>query len=125
MPTNKDLKRVVRRRMQKTGESYTSARTNLLKKKQEPLPDEYARLAGMSDEAVKAKTGCAWDRWVVALDMAKASEMTHREIASHSTPLPSSGALRRRKGVLDADPGVCPPLPHENPRWGRVEEVGR
>ena len=83
MPTNKDLKRVVRRRMQKTGESYTAARTNLLKKRQEPSPDEYARLAGMSDEAVKAKTGCTWDRWVVALDMAKASEMTHREIASH------------------------------------------
>ena len=43
MPTNKDLKRVVRRRMQKTGESYTAARTNLLKKRQEPSPDEYAR----------------------------------------------------------------------------------
>ena len=83
MPTHKDMKRLVRRRMQKTGESYTSARTNLLKKKKAPSPDEYAQLAGMSDEAVKAKTGCAWQRWVNALDAANASDMTHREIANH------------------------------------------
>ena len=30
MPTQKDFKRLVRRRMQKTGESYTAARAQLL-----------------------------------------------------------------------------------------------
>jgi hypothetical protein len=84
MPTDKDLKRLVRRRMQKTGESYTSARANLQsKQKKEPSPDQYARLAGMTDEAVKAKTGCTWERWVRALDKANATDMTHREIAKH------------------------------------------
>ena len=34
MPTNKDFKRVVRARMTKTGESYTAARAQLLKKRQ-------------------------------------------------------------------------------------------
>ena len=32
MPINKDLKRLVRARMKKTGEAYTTARTHLLKK---------------------------------------------------------------------------------------------
>src|SRR5207247_2767657 len=33
MPTNKDFKRLVRARMQKTGEAYTAARAHLLQKK--------------------------------------------------------------------------------------------
>ncbi len=70
MPTNKDVKRLVRRRMHKTGEAYTTARTQILKKKNNPLPADYARLAGMSDDAVRAKTGCNWERWVRALDAA-------------------------------------------------------
>src|SRR2546422_3956023 len=32
MPTNKDFKRLVRARMQKTGEAYTAARAHLLQK---------------------------------------------------------------------------------------------
>ena len=32
MPRNKDLKRLVRARMKKTGEAYTSARAQILKK---------------------------------------------------------------------------------------------
>jgi hypothetical protein len=87
MPTNKDLKRLVRARMRKTGEAYTTARSQLLKKKTPkaaPLvrPD-YAALAGMSDEAVKAKTGCTWERWVGALDGAGAAAWPHREIARY------------------------------------------
>jgi len=35
----------------------------------------------MSDEKVKAKTGCTWDRWVRALDRDGAAEMSHRDIA--------------------------------------------
>lgn len=89
MPTNKDFKRLVRARMQKTGESYTSARTHLLVKPRTPetppapAPADYAKLAGMSDATVKAKTGCAWDRWVWALDRVQAHTWSHREIAQY------------------------------------------
>ncbi len=83
MPTNKDFKRLVRARMQKTGESYTSARTHFLDKPRAPAPVDYARLAGMSDATVKAKTGCTWERWAWALDRVQASTWTHREIAEY------------------------------------------
>ncbi len=92
MPTNKDFKRVVRARMQKTGEAYTTARAQLLRKQQAPatapgsrLPAvDYAKLAGfMSDAALKAKTGCTWERWVRALDRVEAYDWPHREIAAY------------------------------------------
>lgn len=86
MPTQKDLKRLVRSRMKKTGESYTAARAQLLKKKPSthkklPEPAEYARLAGMSEDAVKAKTGCNWERWVNTLDRFGADKMPHCDVA--------------------------------------------
>lgn len=80
MPTQKDLKRLVRARMQKTGESYTAARTRLLQKKH-PIPANYLELAGMSDAAVRAKTGRTWKQWVRALDAEDAAGKPHREIA--------------------------------------------
>jgi hypothetical protein len=88
MPTNKDFKRVVRTRMRKTGESYTAARAQLRQKKPThspvlPTPADYAKLAGLSDEAVKAKTGCTWERWVWALDLVKANTWPHRAIAEY------------------------------------------
>ena len=102
MPINKDFKRLVRGRMQKTGESYTSARANLLKKRSSapatrpsaaqaelqvaaaaPGPAVYARIAGMSDEKVKEKTGCNWQRWVIALDYVKANQWLHGAIAEY------------------------------------------
>jgi uncharacterized protein YndB with AHSA1/START domain len=95
MPANKDLKRLVRARMQKTGESYTAARSRLLSRPLSkpdhsvaafapaPRPTDYARLAGFSDEAVKAKTGCTWERWVWALDKVEAHAWPHRQIASY------------------------------------------
>src|SRR2546423_585811 len=93
MPTNKDLKRLVRARMRKTGEAYTAARTNIIKKpktaKSSRAPSaalnkavDYAALAGTSDATIKAKTGCTWERWVRALDHHGAAEMSHREIAT-------------------------------------------
>src|SRR5262249_30375221 len=88
MPKNKDLKRLIRARMQKTGESYTTARLHTLDKKSKEVPQvpateppHYATVAGMSDEAVKKATGCTWVRWVAALDHVQATEMSHREIA--------------------------------------------
>jgi len=93
MPAQKDFKRVVRARMVKTGESYTAARVQLLNKKAAaspapapppPTPADYAKLAGLSDEAVKAKTGCTWERWVWALDQVNAHQWPHRAIAEYA-----------------------------------------
>jgi hypothetical protein len=36
----------------------------------------------MSDEKVKAKTGCTWERWVHALDRKGAEKMAHRDIVA-------------------------------------------
>ncbi len=88
MPKQKDLKRAVRTRMRKTGESYTAARKQLLKKERPgrglPLPaGDLAELAGMSDRAVKAKTGRDWKGWVRALDRIEAHSLPHKDIARH------------------------------------------
>jgi hypothetical protein len=89
MPVQKDFKRLVRRRMSKTGESYTAARAHLLRvtptsrKAPPPTRLDYAKLAGMSDEALEAKTGCTWERWVRALDRVNADTWPHRKIAEH------------------------------------------
>ncbi|HUP89108.1 MAG TPA: hypothetical protein VM100_07160 [Longimicrobiales bacterium] len=90
MPRNKDFKRLVRDRMHKTGEAYTTARAQLIRKKPKTkatpkapptLPIDYAALAGMSDAKVKEKTGCGWEKWVKSLDHHGAAALTHREIA--------------------------------------------
>jgi hypothetical protein len=85
MPANKDFKRLVRGRMRKTGEAYTTARANLLKQKPTArvTPHDYARLAGKSDTILKEKTGCDWDRWVKALDRVRAYTWPHRDIAKY------------------------------------------
>lgn len=90
MPANKDFKRLVRGRMQKTGESYTAARAHLLKQKPAATAAagpsaavDYAKLAGRSDAIIKERTGCTWERWVKALDYAQAYTWTHREVAQH------------------------------------------
>jgi hypothetical protein len=85
MPRQKDLKRLVRSRMQKTGEAYTAARLRILK--QASPPPDVARLAGMSDSAVSSKTGRTWAEWVRILDAAGAAAMPHREIAKHVASL--------------------------------------
>lgn len=81
MTVQKDLKRLIRHRMDKTGESYTTARMHLLGKK--PIPKNYLELTGMSDEAVAAKTELTWPQWVAALDRVGAAGMPHKEIAAH------------------------------------------
>lgn len=93
MPRQKDLKRVVRARMQKTGEAYTAARANVLKKSAKPraaasattapaaTSKDYAEIAGMADSALKEKTGRNWKQWVDVLDRHQAATMPHRDIA--------------------------------------------
>lgn len=108
MPRNKDLKRLVRARMRKTGEAYAAARAQLIAKPNDsprgrrpaakplsmapapaspaaapaPDPKAYAAIAGMKDEAIKAATGCTWEKWVYALDRRGAHQLSHGEIAA-------------------------------------------
>ena len=95
MPRNKDLKRLVRKRMNKTGEAYTSARAQIIKdpgarKKPaaHPATDaivrtiDYAGLAGMSDAKIEEKTGRSWQQWTELLDGAGAVQLPHRDIAA-------------------------------------------
>jgi hypothetical protein len=81
MTTDKDLKRRIRARMEKTGESYTTARSQMLRPQSVPLPDHYHDLVGVSDDAVAAKTGMNWPQWVETLDQAGARTMEHGAIA--------------------------------------------
>ncbi len=86
MPKNKDLKRRVRSRMDKTGESYTTARQQVAQKKTPvalPIPKGLADIAGMSDDAVEAKTNRTWREWVRVLDGVDAASWPHPEIAKH------------------------------------------
>jgi len=88
MPKAKDLKRLVRARMQKTGESYTAARLQLLKKeKHADSTHDLATVAGMSDASVSRKTGRTWAEWVRVLDAADATRKSHREIAGYVSSL--------------------------------------
>lgn len=89
MPTQKDLKRLVRSRMKKTGEAYTAARLQVLKKREPTI--NYADVAGMSDAVVDKKTGRTWSEWVRVLDEARAVEMPHREIAQFVSSLGTPG----------------------------------
>ena len=87
MPKDKDLKRLVRARMAKTGESYTAARAQLVSEPagtaSPPLPDDYEKVAGMSDAAVAKSTGKTWSEWAAVLDGMDAVSLGHRAIADH------------------------------------------
>ena len=98
MTRQKDLKRLVRARMSKTGESYTTSRAKIVARSKSSTragavatrrsappatpPPDYAALAGTADATLKAKTGCTWQRWVAALDYHGAERMAHRDIAA-------------------------------------------
>lgn len=85
MTRNRDLKRLVRTRMLKTGEAYTAARAQILRKTSD-ADSARARVAPrpatVRDAAVKAKTGCGWEHWVKSLDYHGAAELSHAEIAA-------------------------------------------
>lgn len=85
MPRNKDLKRVIRSRMKKTGESYTASRSQVLSQSHAKPPArsvDHAKLAGMSDDKIAAKTGRTWREWTRVLDGDGAAAMPHRDIAA-------------------------------------------
>jgi hypothetical protein len=85
MPRDKDRKRIIRNRMKKTGESYTAARAHVITQPQPTPPPrmrDIAQLAGMTDDAISAKTGRTWAQWVRALDADDAASKPHRDIAT-------------------------------------------
>jgi hypothetical protein len=76
MTVQKSFKRLVRTRMEKTGESYTAARLRLL------AGGEPQRISlATSDEVIRERTGRGWEEWFDLLDEAGAAEMPHREMA--------------------------------------------
>jgi Domain of unknown function (DUF4287) len=80
MTRQKSFKRLVRARMDKTGESYTSARAALLTAA-EPDATESPALT-MSDDAIRERTGRGWEDWFDLLDEWGATERSHKEIAT-------------------------------------------
>jgi hypothetical protein len=83
-----DLKQRVRARSAKTGESYTAARAQLLRKAdqsappREPTADaDSMTLTGVSDEAMVRATGRRIGEWLGILDAWGAHERKHTDIA--------------------------------------------
>jgi hypothetical protein len=99
MPTQKIFKQRVRTRMTKTGESYTAARSQLLRKVEEPAPPTLeqptreipADALLVADESMQRATGKSHAEWFALLDAWGATDHNHTEIArwlsaTHATP---------------------------------------
>ncbi|MGE5636851.1 MAG: hypothetical protein ACM3UV_07930 [Nocardioidaceae bacterium] len=79
MTRQKSFKRLVRARMEKTGESYTAARAMLLAS-EDAVAAEGPTLT-LSDDAIRRRTGRGWEAWFDLLDEWGAAERPHAEIA--------------------------------------------
>jgi hypothetical protein len=73
MTRQKSFKRLVRTRMEKTGESYTAARAALL--------GPGTTVLATSDATILERTGRGWEEWFDLLDEWGAADKSHREIA--------------------------------------------
>lgn len=91
MTQERSFKRLVRARMDKTGESYTAARAMLLAAEPEPAFDEAVLVA--SDEKIRARTGRGWEEWFDLLDGWGAAELGHRATAKRVADLLGIGPL--------------------------------
>ena len=78
MTRHKSFKRLVRSRMEKTGESYTAARGVLLAADQ-PKADEGPSLS-VSDAVIRERTGRGWEEWFGLLDEWGAAERSNTEV---------------------------------------------
>jgi hypothetical protein len=79
MTRQRSFKRLVRTRMEKTGESYTAARAMLLVADEHDAIDQAA--LSTSDESIRERTGRGWEEWFDLLDDWGAAERSHRETA--------------------------------------------
>lgn len=80
MTRQSSFKRLVRARMEKTGERYAAARAALLAA-EEPKASDGAALT-VSEEAIRRRTGRGWEEWFGLLDEWGAVERPHKEIAT-------------------------------------------
>jgi hypothetical protein len=103
MTQQKKLKKVIRARSEKTGESYTAARRQVLHARAKsshqpaPLPEPEAAVpapakaaaipasskGALSDEAARAKTGHGLDHWFAVLDAFGAATQGHTAAARY------------------------------------------
>lgn len=85
MTEQKAFKRGVRARMEKTGESYSTARRALLAKAEREAEqasvDDYEPFT--SEEAVHENTGRRLGEWFAILDAWGGKERSHKEVARH------------------------------------------
>jgi uncharacterized protein YndB with AHSA1/START domain len=88
MTRQKSFKTRIRERMEKTGESYTTARQQLINKATNsngstPADSQVIAVAGQrfSDEAMARRTGRSWDEWFELLDEWGATKQKHADIA--------------------------------------------
>jgi hypothetical protein len=79
MTVQKSFKRLVRARMEKTGERYAAARASLLTAQEPKTSEEFVLTT--SDDAIRERTGRGWEEWFDVLDEWGAAERPHREIA--------------------------------------------
>ena len=110
MTVQRSFKRLVRARMAKTGESYTTARAQLLAGTDgKPSGARHWRCPHLacSDERIVERTGRGWEEWFDLLDSWGAESMGHtelaRRIADRSTSM-CSGGMRKRRHELRAIP---------------------
>ena len=98
MPKQKDLKRLIRSRMKKTGEAYTAARLQILKKT-EPTSN-YAKVAGMSvgQQTNRAYVGAMGPRARCSWSVRETSSKDRgiRFVARHTRLVVSNGDDRVR-----------------------------
>jgi hypothetical protein len=82
MTRQKSFKGRIRARMDKTSESYTTARRQLLAKAGSETPADAPKARRpYSDEVIRANTGRTWDEWFTLLDAWGGAERPHPEIA--------------------------------------------
>ena len=79
MTRQRSFKRLVRARMDKTGERYAAARAALLSA-EEPDATEAPAMT-VSDEVIRRRTGRGWEEWFDLLDDSGAIAKPHAEIA--------------------------------------------
>ena len=111
MTTQRSFKRLVRSRMEKTGESYTAARASAARRgRAEPA----AKLGlTTSDETIRERTGRGWEEWFDLLDdvgRGGADAPRDRALARRAAGHPPAG-LERAGGrrQLRAHAAACAP----------------
>ena len=82
MTAQRSFKRLVRTRMQKTGESYTAARLVLLQGGADAtVPGDDEPTLPTSDASIRERTGRGWEEWFDLLDDWGAADKPRREIS--------------------------------------------